>query len=377
MKNILKNKFFIFAVIAAIFMTLIMTIAQIPSVKSKPESINVGIVNQDKGQFGKNITKKIKANKTKADGAKKAMFKWHEYQSVKKSNQELSSQGNYATIIIPKDFSKKMAGFVKTNQKPDIQIKINKGRNNTLSGTVETILTGIFTKVSKGIGANLLSGIDAKNIPMKASQAGQIADPIQTKVTYVHNTKNLEAANSVFFQPIWIASLIITLLLYYAGKSINPLDRKSMAKVKIGQLIMTTILSFVVGFGTLFYVNTILGYQFGQNTMIGFFLTLTTFAFIMLFSGFISWMGLPGMAIFGLPLFFSMPLMAMAPQLLPEFYQNWILPWIPMRFLYDGARELIYYGSNFWNQNSMYLLITLCIGLFLFLIEGFRKKYNK
>ncbi|MCF6515285.1 ABC transporter permease [Lactobacillus sp. S2-2] len=377
MKDILKNKFFIFATIAAIFITLIMTITQIPSVKSKPQNIDIGIVNQDQGQFGKQITKKIKANKNKADGAKKPMFKWHEYKTIKQSNQKLSSQGNYATIIIPKNFTNQITTLSKEGTKPTIQLKINKGRNNALSGNVETILNNVFNKISLGIGQNLLKQIDAQNIPIKASKAAELSNPFQTKATYVHNTKNLESANSVFFQPIWIASLLITLLLFYAGKSINPSNRKTMIKVKTSQLLMTTLLSFVTGFGTLFYVNTILGYQFNQNTTIGFFLTLATFAFIMLFSGFISWMELPGMAIFGLLLFFSMPLMAMAPQLLPEFYKNWILPWIPMRFLYDGARELIYYGSNFWNQNSIYLSITLLIGLTLFLLEGFRKKYSK
>lgn len=376
MKKILTNKFFGFSIIAAVLITLIMVFAQIPTVNSRPQNIEVGIVNQDQGQFGKQITQKIKANKNKADGAKDPMFKWHQYSSVKESNHKLSSQGNYATIIIPQNFSQKLGSLSQTNQKPELQIKINKARNNGLSGNVETILTNIFNKVSTGIGQQMLAQIDAKNIPIKGSQAAQMANPINVTTDYVHNTKNLEAGNSVFFQPIWITSLITTLLLYFAGKALKPETKKDAFKVKAGQLIVTTALSFIMGFGTLFYVNTILGYQFGQNTMMGFFLTLTSFSFIMLFTGFISWLGIAGMAIFGLLLFFSMPLMAMAPQLLPEFYQNWILPWIPMRFLYDGAREIIFYNSSFWNSNTIFLIITLGIGLVLFLLEGFKRKYR-
>lgn len=375
-KKILTNKFFGFSIIAAVLITLIMVFAQIPTVNSRPQNIEVGIVNQDQGQFGKQITQKIKANKNKADGAKDPMFKWHQYSSVKESNHKLSSQGNYATIIIPKNFSQKLGSLSQTNQKPELQIKINKARNNGLSGNVETILTNIFNKVSTGIGQQMLAQIDAKNIPIKGSQASQMANPINVTTDYVHNTKNLEAGNSVFFQPIWITSLITTLLLYFAGKALKPETKKDAFKVKAGQLIVTTALSFIMGFGTLFYVNTILGYQFGQNTMMGFFLILTSFSFIMLFTGFISWLGIAGMAIFGLLLFFSMPLMAMAPQLLPEFYQNWILPWIPMRFLYDGAREIIFYNSSFWNSNTIFLIITLGIGLVLFLLEGFKRKYR-
>lgn len=376
MKKILTNKFLGFSIIAAVLITLIMVFAQIPTVNSRPQNIEVGIVNQDQGQFGKQITQKIKANKNKADGAKDPMFKWHQYSSVKESNHKLSSQGNYATIIIPQNFSQKLGSLSQTHQKPELQIKVNKARNNGLSGNVETILTNIFNKVSTGIGQQMLAQIDAKNIPIKGSQAAQMANPINVTTDYVHNTKNLEAGNSVFFQPIWITSLITTLLLYFAGKALKPETKKDAFKVKAGQLIVTTALSLIMGFGTLFYVNTILGYQFGQNTMMGFFLTLTSFSFIMLFTGFISWLGIAGMAIFGLLLFFSMPLMAMAPQLLPEFYQNWILPWIPMRFLYDGAREIIFYNSSFWNSNTIFLIITLGIGLVLFLLEGFKRKYR-
>ncbi|CAH1856314.1 YhgE/Pip domain-containing protein [Convivina intestini] len=374
MQVIFKNKFLGFAILASLLVTLIMTIAQIPSAKSTMQNIPIAIVNEDQGALGQNITKQIMNNKTKADHADKPIFKWQQYDNRTAADKDLDFNGNYATVIIPKNFTADIMQISQTNQPATIKIVLNQGRNNTLSTSINQILTGMFTKIGNGIGSNLLAKMG--NNPINANQVSAIANPLKVEVTKTHQTTDLEAASSVFFQPIWIASLAVTMLMYFASKAFQPRNRQDVLKFKTITVAIIAVIALLIGFSTRFYASQILGYTFPDSFTLSCFLALASFAFIMLFSGFIAWLGVPGVAIFGLLLFFGLPLLVMAPEMLPTFYQNWILPWLPMRFLYEGIRELLYYSNNFINQNTIALMVIALTGLGLFFLESFSKHHK-
>jgi ABC-type polysaccharide/polyol phosphate export permease len=55
----------------------------------------------------------------------------------------------------------------------------------------------------------------------------------------------------------------------------------------------------------------------------------------------------------------------MAPEIMPDFYREWIDPWLPMRFMVDGVRELFFFGEHLtWNHSvsalALISLISLC-----------------
>lgn len=376
MKRILKNKFFAFAVLAGLIITLIMSFAQIPSAKSTMKNIPIGIVNEDGGQVGNQLTKKVLDNKTKAAHSDQPMFKWHEYQNASDAKKTLNFNGDYATVIIPKNLSTDMAKLPQTGQPIKVKLIINQGRNNTLSTSITQILSGMFTKIGSGIGANMLSKMDSMHVNIPAGKATVLANPFEINTETVHKTTNLENATSVFFQPIWIASLVVTLLFYFASKSFKPRHKKDVLNFKLTVIGLVAVISAMIGFTATFYANTILGYDFSNPTNLSIFLSIASFSFIMLFSGFISWLGIPGLAIFGILLFFGLPLLIVAPEMLPTFYQDWVLPWLPMRFLYEGVREMLYYNDQIFNQNTISLLVTALIGTVLFFFETFNKRHK-
>ncbi|CAJ1185132.1 hypothetical protein FS150101_NMOIFPPK_00790 [Fructilactobacillus sanfranciscensis] len=247
------------------------------------------------------------------------MFKWYEYKTIKAANHALSFNGNYATVIIPKDLSQSVQTVGQTGQKSTVKIVINQGRNHT----------------------------SATNV------------------------------SSVFFQPIWITSLVTTMLLYFASRAFQPKHKKDVLDFKGTVVGIVALLSLIVGFVTTFYVSQFLGYHFPDSPLISLFLAIATFAFIMLFSGVIAWIEIPGVVIFALLMFFSLPLMVMAPQMLPQAYQDYFLPWLPMRFLYEGIREILYFKAGFLNQNTWSLIIVAGIGLLMFFLETFGKRHQK
>ncbi|WP_429970829.1 hypothetical protein ACQW5G_07465 [Fructilactobacillus sp. Tb1] len=105
-------------------------------------------------------------------------------------------------------------------------------------------------------------------------------------------------------------------------------------------------------------------------------MAIATFSFIMLFSGVISWTGFPGVLIFVLLLFFGLPLLVMAPEMLPKAYQDYVLPWLPMKFLYEGVRDMLYFKASFLNQNTWALITIAGAGLVMFFFETFGKRHK-
>ncbi len=40
----------------------------------------------------------------------------------------------------------------------------------------------------------------------------------------------------------------------------------------------------------------------------------------------------------------------MAPEMMPPFYQEWIYPWLPMRFMIEELRRIFFFGEGLtWN----------------------------
>lgn len=375
MQNIFKNKFFALAVVATFLVPCIMTVAQIPSAKSKMQDIPVAIVNEDKGELGKNVTTQILNNKTKAEHADRPMFKWHLYNSETSANKDLDFNGNYATVVIPKDFSSKIVNINNDGAQANIKIIVNQARNNALSASISQILTGMVNKISSTIGSTMLTKLG--EAPLPANKVAVIANPITAEVSKTHATTNLESATSVFFQPIWLTSVATTMLIYLGTKSFKPRNKKEVIWHKTLTMAVIATLSIASGFITRWYASQFLGYHFDDSVTLSLFLALSSFAFIMLFSGFIAWLGVGGIAIFVLLLFFGLPLLVMAPEMLPTFYQDWILPWLPMRFLYEGIRELLYYNGNLLNQNSLSLVVIACLGSVLFFLESFSNRHKQ
>lgn len=231
-----------------------MTLAQLPTAKSTIQNVPVGIVNQDQGPIGESLTNKAMHNKTKVAHADHPMFKWYEYKTVGQ-----------------------------TGQKSTVKIVINQGRNHTLATNVSSVLTSLFNKVGTSIGTGVLAKMAALNLSVPASKAEAIANPINVKTSIVHSTKNLEAASSVFFQPIWITSLVPTMLLYFASRAFQPKHKKDVLAFKGTVVGIVALLSLIVGFVTTFYVSQFLGYHFPDSPLISLFLAIATFAFIMFF----------------------------------------------------------------------------------------------
>lgn len=103
---------------------------------------------------------------------------------------------------------------------------------------------------------------------------------------------------------------------------------------------------------------------FGDITL---FVAICSFAFQMLVLGSID---LFGMAVPIGILVIGMGTAYLPTEFLPAFWQDWIYPWDPLRFMIDGFRGILYMDESFWNPATPVLLVVALIGVVLMAIRA-------
>ncbi|MDB4866070.1 MAG: hypothetical protein JWR03_403 [Cohnella sp.] len=88
------------------------------------------------------------------------------------------------------------------------------------------------------------------------------------------------------------------------------------------------------------------GMQLADASAVWLFLWLAGSAFFLLQSALFNWLGMAAAAILVLLLFFSMPLLNMAPEFMPQATLDWLYSWTPFRYVASGLRNLLYFGGS-------------------------------
>ncbi|WP_144508416.1 YhgE/Pip domain-containing protein [Bacillus mycoides] len=356
----LKNKLLFLSPIIALLVVFIFSLTLFPSVQPKPKNLPIAIVNEDQGveipnqakmNMGQTIVDMIKkTSKTDEEPA----VKWVEVKNKESVQKGLNNQEYYAALVIPKDFSTKQASL-RTPQpsSPEVEIYINQGMNTAASTMAGQMLNGVVDNMNNNVRTQLLEGFKAKGTTLTTDQVSKLVTPITKKVTNVNEIgKNSANGNSpiALFQPLWIASLASAAIIFIAISRMPVGTRKENFVLKLKQIITGAIAALVIGFGLTWIADGIVGLNISNFTDTALFLSITSFSFLLMISAVLSLVGLKGIGLFALLLFFGAPLLALAPEMMSPFYQDWIYSWLPMRFMIEGLREIFFFGKGLaWN----------------------------
>ena len=59
--------------------------------------------------------------------------------------------------------------------------------------------------------------------------------------------------------------------------------------------------------------------------------------------------------------------------MLPDFFVNFIRPWVPIRFASEGLREIFYFGSGFYTGQSFNIILGIGLaGLAMYILSIFK-----
>lgn len=382
----LKNKLLLISPIIALAVIFIFSLTLFPAVQPQPKNLPIAIVNEDVGaeipnqpkmNMGQTIVEMIQKTSESAKDEEPAV-KWVEVKSTEAVEKGLDNQEYYAALVIPNDFSVKQASLqTATPTSPEVQIFINQGMNTAASTMAGQILNGVVDNMNNTVQQQLVNGYEKQETLLTIEQATNLTLPIEKKVTNVNevgsNSANGNAPISLF-QPLWIASLASAAILFIAVSKLPISTRKESLVTRVGQILMSAIVSLVIGFGFTWIAQGMVGLNIPDYLNTALFLTISSFSFILMILAVLSLVGIKGIAIFALLLFFGGPLLALAPEMMSPFYRDWIYSWLPMRFMIEGLRNLFYFGEGLtWNTPLSILVWIGLVSMMVILATVFKR----
>lgn len=406
--NIFKKKLFWMTPILVIVILLLLAIAFIPAYNPEPKSVPIAIVNQDKGttmqdkdvNIGKTFADKIKDNKDLSD-----KVEWIDVDNKKDLKQGFKDNKYYGALILDENLSKdsiskvqktvqdakikemqsQMKEKIESGQIPpeqakkmqeqnkvepvkvkqgQVEIIVNEGSSMQGAQLANTMLTTIGDQLNTQISKQAIQTLDKMDVDVSASDIQGITNPIKVDKTNMNAVKSHQANGNLpllMFTPVWLASLVGSVVLFFSFRTSNNITIKDRIIASLGQLGGTIVTALIGGFGYIYFMTQVLDITINEPTKIGLYISIAILAFISLILGFMTWLGVKAIPLFMVLLFFSLQLIMLPTQMLPQFYQEYMIGWNPFRHYAETLRGLLYLHHDIELNSTMWMFIGFII----------------
>ncbi|MCC5800815.1 YhgE/Pip domain-containing protein [Rossellomorea vietnamensis] len=366
-----KNKLVLASPLIALAIVFIFSLTLFPSVQPQPKNLPIAVVNEDEGvqlpdqpkmNMGETIVEKMQGK----SGGNLPPVKWVNVKSKEAVQNGLDRQKYYAALVIPQDFSAKQASLRTPDpDSPEVEIYINQGMNTMAATAAGQILNGVVDNLNSTVREQLLDGFEKQSATLTPQQVSKLVTPITKSVTNVNEIGTHSANGNApvsLFQPLWMASMASAAVIYLAVSKRTVTSRKEKLATKFMQMLIGAVVALVIGFGLTWIADGLIGFHIPDLSDTALFLSITSFSFFLMISAILSLIGLRGMPLFVLMLFFGAPLLAMAPEMMSSFYRDWFYSWLPMKFMVEGLRELFFFGKGLTWSSSVSTLVWIGLG---------------
>ncbi|KOY82827.1 ABC transporter permease [Lysinibacillus macroides] len=371
----MKNKFLVLPFMAVMVLGIIFLSTMIPTVKMSPKDLPIALVSEDAGEMGDTLLQNLQ-NQLAASGMD--MMKFDRYNSIELMEAAMKEQEVYGGLVVPENFSAQFASLQSpAPENPTIQLYINQGANTTVSTMLTSALDNIVKQLNSVMTTQLLQTIEQANVPIQAGQVPTFVTPVHAETIYVNPVGDLGSAPTAFFQPLWFASIVGAVLFYLAQMKTTFHSKKQKLQFHVVQSIVAIIYAFFAGYFVTWSTTWMLGFSFESFNTVALFSSLACLGFLFLILATITWLRLPSLVVYILLMFFGLPLIQMAPEMLPVFYQDYILPWLPMKFLINGLKDILYFGQGVFNGNGVILTWMAVISFVLLWVKHLVEKSSQ
>ncbi|HDD0597104.1 TPA: YhgE/Pip domain-containing protein [Staphylococcus aureus] len=416
--NIFKNKLLWIAPIATMIILVIFSLAFYPAYNPKPKDLPIGILNEDKGTTiqdkNVNIGKKLEDKLLDSDSNK---IKWVKVDSEKDLEKDLKDQKIFGVAIIDKDFSKdamsKTQKVVMDSKKEEMQQKVASGEippqvvqqmkqkmgnqqvevkqakfktivseGSSLQGSqiASAVLTGMGDNINAQITKQSLETLTSQNVKVNAADINGLTNPVKVNNEKLNKVKDHQAGGNapfLMFMPIWIGSIVTSILLFFAFRTSNNIVVQHRIIASIGQMIFAVVAAFAGSFVYIYFMQGVQGFDFDHPNRIAIFVALAILGFVGLILGVMVWLGMKSIPIFFILMFFSMQLVTLPKQMLPESYQKYVYDWNPFTHYATSVRELLYLNHHIELNSTMWMFIGFMIfGAVSSLVSAIVRKHS-
>ena len=282
----------------------------------------------------------------------------------------------YAALVIPEGYNDALQNAITNNSAATLQVYINQGFNATGANYAKTALNTLIAQLSNQYSANFVAQMGDAQID--ANKAAVLVNPIVSEEK-VFNAITASTANgsapTLMAVPAWVGALIGGFILFLVTSSIfkkELLTRKQTLRLMGGQALFGIIIALFSGF-TVATLGLIAGVNMPSYFLVGSFVSFAAFCFFLLVSGVTAWIGKPAITLFMVVMLLGMGVLMTPKEMLPDFFVNFIRPWVPIRFAAEGLREIFYFGSGFYTGQSFNIILGIGIaGLVLYISSLFK-----
>lgn len=400
--NIFKSKLLWLTPIAIILILMIFAIAFYPAFNPKPKDMPIAIVNHDEGTSiqGKKMNIGDKLEDKLLDSDSKAI-KWVKVDSEKDAKQGMEDEKYYGAAIFEKDFSKhamsKTQKVVMDSKKAEMKEKVESGevpaqqgqmmakkmgnqsvdvkqaqlktivsQGSSLQGSqmATNVLSGMGDNINKQITKQSLQTLEKQNVKVDAKDIDSVTNPVKVDNEKINKVKDHQGGGNapfLMFMPIWMGSIVISVLLFFAFRTSGNIKIAHRLIASVGQIIFTVIAAFLGSFAYVYFMGGALGFDFDHPNRVATFVALAIMGFVGLILGTMTWLGMKSVPIFFIAMFFSMQLVMLPKQMLPKFYQRYIVDWNPFVHYATSLKEIIYMNHHIELNSTMWMLIGFMI----------------
>ncbi|MDI4649887.1 YhgE/Pip domain-containing protein [Cohnella hashimotonis] len=299
---------------------------------------------------------------------------WTIVGSEAEARKGLDDRQYYGALIVPADLSSGVASLAGAAPKPaTVKIIANEGWNTQAATVVKQGLAQAMRLAGAELSKTMLERIGAQTQQVSVTTASALLSPIvvQEEIMHAAGVNNASGnAPGLLTQIMWMGSLVSALILFFAGGAAMKAGSRRPAAI-VWQSIAGIVLTGLASAFLVWEASSWYGMELADATQTWLFLWLAGAAFYMIQSALLNWIGMPAMAILVLLMFFSMPMLNMAPEFLSTASHDWIYAWTPLRFAAVGLREVMYFGgldavsSNatvLWSVGGGFLLLLIGSG---------------
>lgn len=397
--NIFKNKLLWIAPIATMIILVIFSLAFYPAYNPKPKDLPIGILNEDKGttiqdknvNIGKKLEDKLldsDSNKIKwvkvdseKDFSKDAMSKT---QKVVMDSKKEEMQQKVASGEIPPQVVQQMKQKMGNQQVEVKQAKfktiVSEGSSLQGSQIASAVLTGMGDNINAQITKQSLETLTSQNVKVNAADINGLTNPVKVDNEKLNKVKDHQAGGNapfLMFMPIWIGSIVTSILLFFAFRTSNNIVVQHRIIASIGQMIFAVVAAFAGSFVYIYFMQGVQGFDFDHPNRIAIFVALAILGFVGLILGVMVWLGMKSIPIFFILMFFSMQLVTLPKQMLPESYQKYVYDWNPFTHYATSVRELLYLNHHIELNSTMWMFIGFMIfGAVSSLVSAIVRKHS-
>ena len=400
--NIFKSKLLWLTPIAIILLLMLFAIAFYPAFNPKPKDMPIAIVNHDKGTSiqGKKMNIGDKLEDKLLDSDSKAI-KWVKVDSEKDAKKGMENEKYYGAAIFEKDFSKhamsKTQKVVMDSKKAEMKEKVESGevpaqqaqmmakkmgnqsvdvkqaqlktivsQGSSLQGSqmATNVLSGMGDNINKQITKQSLQTLEKQNVKVDAKDINSVTNPVKVDNEKINKVKDHQGGGNapfLMFMPIWMGSIVISVLLFFAFRTSGNIKIAHRLIASVGQIVFTAIAAFAGSFAYVYFMGGALGFDFDHPNRVAIFVALAIMGFVGLILGTMTWLGMKSVPIFFIAMFFSMQMVMLPKQMLPKFYQHYIVDWNPFVHYATSLKEIIYMNHHIELNSTMWMLIGFMI----------------